>query len=80
MKPLDMKLNKLVEAVSFFKRALATLHQALGSGGDQDGRIAKTLVQMGPPVSDALFILDDLRVTMGTAQVVETGDGKAKIQ
>ena len=78
--PFGVKLNKLAEAFTFFKRALSTLHQALESGGNQDGRIAKTLVQMGPPVSDANIILEDLRVIIGTAQFVETGDRKAKIQ
>ena len=78
--PFGAKLNKLAEAFTFFKRALSTLQQALESGSNQDGRVGKTLVKMGPPVSDATLILDELRKIIGTAQFVETGDGKAKVQ
>ena len=78
--PFGAKLNKLADAFAFFKRALATLHQALESGGDRDGRIGKTLTQMHPPVSDANIILDDIRVIIGTAQFVQTGSGKDKLQ
>lgn len=39
--PFGAKLNTLADAFAFFKRALATLHQALESGGDRDGRITE---------------------------------------
>ena len=78
--PFGVKLNALADAFAFFKRALSTLQQALESGGDRDGRIGKTLAQMHPPVSDANIILDDIRVIIGTAQFVQTGDGKERLQ
>ena len=74
------KLNKLAEAVAFFKRALRTLMQTLENTGDKDGQIGKTLAQMLPPVSDAEIMLDDLRIIIGTAQFVATGDRKENLQ
>lgn len=73
--PFGVKVNKLADAVGFFKRALSTLRQILESGGDQDGRIGKTLDQMLSPVSDAEVILDELRVLIGSAVFVGQ-DGK----
>jgi hypothetical protein len=72
--PFGVKVNRIAEAIEFFKRSLSTLRQLLESGGDKEGRIGKTLEQMMPAVSDAAIIMDDLRVVIGSAIFVGQDD------
>ena len=78
--PFGVKVNKLAEAMAFFRRCLSTLRQSLEAGGNKDGQIGKTLEQMLPPVADSEIILDELRVMIGSAIFIGHDDMKGRMQ
>lgn len=78
--PFGVKVNKLADAMAFFRRCLSTLRQSLEGGGNKDGQIGKTLDQMLPAVSDSEIILDELRVLIGSAVFVGHEEVKGRMQ